>query len=182
MLWQPLYIAWIVSEILIAVLTRTRRGGGAIQDRGTMLLLWITIFVSLTLSGFAEAYLPRMFPHTFRTFATMVLVLGLAIRLFAVFSLGKAFSANVAIRDAQQFKQTGLYKLVRHPSYLGLLLIFLAIGLHALNPLSLALAVLPTTAALLYRIHVEEIALVSAFGPAYKTYSAHTKRLVPWIY
>lgn len=147
-----------------------------------MLLLWITIFTSLTLSGFAEAFFPRMFPPSFRLLSTVILILGLAIRLFAVLSLGRAFSANVAIRDAQRFNQAGLYKLVRHPSYLGLLLIFLAIGLHARNPLSLACAVLPTTAALLYRIHVEEIALISAFGQAYETYSAHTKRLVPWIY
>jgi protein-S-isoprenylcysteine O-methyltransferase Ste14 len=41
---------------------------------------------------------------------------------------------------------------------------------------------LPTTAALLYRIHVEEAALNQAFGAQYQAYSATTKRLIPGIY
>jgi protein-S-isoprenylcysteine O-methyltransferase Ste14 len=41
--------------------------------------------------------------------------------------------------------------------------------------------ILPT-AALLYRIHVEEMALTEAFGPQYLEYSRTTKRLFPGIY
>jgi protein-S-isoprenylcysteine O-methyltransferase Ste14 len=41
---------------------------------------------------------------------------------------------------------------------------------------------LPTGAALLYRIHVEEQALHGAFGEEYAEYSRVTKRLIPGVY
>ncbi len=88
----------------------------------------------------------------------------------------------MAIQDAQQITRTGLYRFVRHPSYLGLLLVFLAIGLHSRNWISFAVVLVPTIAALLYRIHVEETALAEAFGEEYVAYSKATKRLVPGVY
>lgn len=114
--------------------------------------------------------------------AIVVLAAGLAIRWTAILSLGKAFSANVAIRDSQTVYRSGLYRLVRHPSYSGLVLIFLAVALHERNWLAAALAMVPTTAALLYRIHVEEAALLEAFGGQYVEYCRTTKRLIPGIY
>ncbi len=50
------------------------------------------------------------------------------------------------------------------------------------NWLSLVLLVLPITGAVLYRIKVEEAALVQAFGEDYKRYQRSTKRLLPIIY
>jgi protein-S-isoprenylcysteine O-methyltransferase Ste14 len=115
--------------------------------------------------------------------ASIVLIfIGLAVRALAIFTLGKSFSANVAIRDSQKIYRGGLYRFLRHPSYLGLILIFLAIGLHSRNWLCLAIAFLPTTAALLYRIHIEEAALRNAFAEDYASYSKVTKRLIPGIY
>jgi protein-S-isoprenylcysteine O-methyltransferase Ste14 len=65
---------------------------------------------------------------------------------------------------------------------LGLLLVFLAVGAHSRNWIALAVALVPTTAAMLYRIHVEEGALTTAFGEEYIAYSRDTKRLVPGLY
>ena len=112
----------------------------------------------------------------------MVMLVALAIRWTAIFTLGKTFSSNVAIQDSQQITRTGLYRFVRHPSYLGLALVFLAIGLHSRNWISFAVVLLPTIAALLYRIHVEEAALGEAFGEEYAAYSKVTKRLLPGVY
>jgi len=42
--------------------------------------------------------------------------------------------------------------------------------------------IVPTTAALIYRIHVEEAALSGAFGQQYADYSKATWRLVPGLY
>jgi protein-S-isoprenylcysteine O-methyltransferase Ste14 len=92
------------------------------------------------------------------------------------------FSSNVAILDSQKLYRAGLYRFVRHPSYLGLLLAFLAVALHSRNWLSFAVILLPCTAAVLYRIHVEEFALRQAFGAEYVAYSHATKRLLPGLY
>jgi protein-S-isoprenylcysteine O-methyltransferase len=90
--------------------------------------------------------------------------------------LGKAFSANVAIRQEQKLKQSGLYRFVCHPSYSGLLLILLAVGLHSRNWAGLLVLIVPATAALIYRIHIEEAALSEAFGEQYADYSKATWR------
>ena len=185
MTWQILFYTWTASEILIAVFTRTRSdGAAAIHDRGSMLMLWIVIFSSITACEWiSRTHEPDMFgaAHWLKTAALIVMVAALAIRWSAVFSLGKAFSANVAIRESQRVKTTGLYALVRHPSYSGLLLVFLAIGLHSRYWLPFFLAVVPTTAALLYRIRIEETALVQAFGEEYAAYAKRTKRLIPGV-
>ena len=183
--WQILFYSWTASEILIAVLTRTRRGsGGKVSDRGSMLILWLVIVSSVTACEWISGVNPpNMFggAHWLRTAGLIVIVCGLAIRWTAVFSLGKAFSANVTIRESQTINTSGLYGLVRHPSYLGLLLVFLAVGLHSRHWLACGFAVIPTTAALLYRIHVEEEALHLAFGDEYEAYSKRTKRLIPGV-
>ncbi len=184
-LWHILFYGWTASEILIAVATRTRRGGGKVLDRGSMAILWVTIVAAITAGEWiAAATAKNMFggAHGLKIAAVAVMSAGLVIRWTAILSLGKAFSANVAIRDAQTVYQSGLYRLVRHPSYTGLLLAFLAVALHERNWLSAAVVLAPTTAALLYRIHVEEAALHAAFGAQYEAYSKKTKRLIPGIY
>ena len=184
-LWRILFYAWTASEIYIAIATRTREGGGKRQDRGSMLILWLTIVTAITAAEWIGSVAPEnMFggAHWLRIAALIVLCAGLVIRWTAILSLGKAFSANVAIRDTQTVYRSGLYRLVRHPSYSGLMLVFVAIALHERNWLAAALVTLPPAAALLYRIHVEEAALHAAFGPAYDAYSKATKRLIPGGY
>jgi protein-S-isoprenylcysteine O-methyltransferase Ste14 len=184
-----LYYAWIASEVVIAVATRTRKTGGSTHDRGSQAILWIVIVASATACFFiANSQSPNIFAagpharHLLRAAALLVLILGLAVRWTAILSLGRAFSANVAIRASQQLRTTGLYRLVRHPSYLGLELLFLAIGLFSSNWLAFAVIIIPTTAAVLYRIHVEEIALRAGFGQQYAGYASTTKRLIPGVY
>jgi protein-S-isoprenylcysteine O-methyltransferase Ste14 len=184
-IWRVLFYAWFASEIYVAIATRTRRSSGNIRDRGSMLILWLVITASITACEWiAAAAQPNLFGggHWLKTAALILLVAGLTIRWFAILSLGKSFSANVAIQDTQKVHRSGLYRFVRHPSYLGLLIIFLAIGAHSRNWIGLAAVMLPTTAALLYRIRVEEAALCEAFGDEYLEYIRTTKRLVPGMY
>jgi len=112
----------------------------------------------------------------------VVMIVGLVVRWTAILSLGKSFSANVAIHVTQTVYRGGLYRWLRHPSYSGLLLIFAAIALHERNWLAAVVVMLPTTAALLYRIHVEEAVLREAFGTEYVEYSKTTWRLIPGVY
>ena len=189
-LWQVFYYGWLASEIYIAIATRTRNGSGRVRDRGTMLLLWVVIVSAITLGMWiGEAQGPNLpagavvFGAPWMKFASLpVLVCGLALRWTAVLSLGKSFSANVAIHSTQTVLKTGLYRWMRHPSYTGLLLCILAVGLHPRNWISLLVIVVPPAAALLYRIHVEEIALREHFGQEYFEYSKQTRRLIPGIY
>lgn len=177
--------AWLLFEIIVVLLTRTRRGEGKRSDRGSMLLLWLSIGASIT----AATWIGEAHPKDFLAHAVWVkpaclaiLATGFVLRLTAILSLGRAFSVNVAIRSNQRVMKTGLYQFMRHPSYTGMLLMFLAVGLIERNWISLAIMIIVPTAALLYRIHVEEMALREHFGEEYLTYSRGTKRLVPGIF
>jgi protein-S-isoprenylcysteine O-methyltransferase Ste14 len=183
--FNALTYVWVAGEILIAVFTRTRAGEGKLRDQGTQIILWIVIIASISTEKWMHDFFPIDMPGSFswlRPVAFAILLLGLAVRAAAVFNLGSAFSANVAVRAGQQLQQSGLYSLVRHPSYLGLELILLALALHSRTWACFAVAFVPPTLALLYRIHVEEAALRQAFGAQYEEYRRHTKRLIPGIY
>ena len=176
---------WAVGEILIALITTTGRGKGKIYDRGTQIILWVVIIASLRIDDWMHSFLPVDMPGSYSWLGPVALgifVLGLGVRAAAVFSLGKAFSANVATRAGQRLQRSGLYALVRHPSYLGIELIFLAFALHARTWACFAVVLIPPTLAVLYRIHVEETALRAAFGADYQDYSRSTKRLIPGVY
>ena len=182
--WQILYWTWVASEVVIGIATRTRQSTGRVHDRGSLLLLWVVVFSSMTAAiWISEVTPPNLFggSRSLKLAGVVVLVIALAIRWTAIYTLGKSFSSNVAILDSQSLNRSGLYRYVRHPSYLGLMLVFLSVGLHSRNWLSLAIAVVPTTAALLYRIRVEESALRQAFGDAYVSYSKEVSRLIPGL-
>jgi len=184
-LWRILIWGWMASEIVIGVATRTRPGSGTVRDRGTLAILWIVIIAAVsTCEWIADRFTSNMFggAHWLKPLSDGLMIVGLVVRWTAILTLGKAFSSNVAIRESQAMQRSGLYRIVRHPSYLGMLIIFFAIGVHSRNWFALAVVLLPTTAALLYRIHVEEIALRQAFGAEYSDYSKSTKRLIPGIY
>jgi len=185
LIWKTLYWAWLLTEVLVLVVTRTRRGGGEVQDRGSLLVLWVVIFGAMFLGSYAGAvYRPGAFAagHWIRYVCAALLALGLVIRWTAIYTLGKAFSANVAIHATQRLNVSGVFRWMRHPSYTGMMLIFVAIGLNTRNWLGLGMIVVLPAAALLYRMHVEEAALTGAFGEEYVAYSGRTKRLIPGIY
>jgi len=185
LLWQILYWTWVASEVIIAIATRTKRSSGKTHDRGSLIILWVTIFTSITIATWLnEATPPNMLSgvRALKTVGLIFLIVALAIRWTAIFTLGRSFSSNVAILDSQKLCRSGLYRFVRHPSYLGLLLALLAVAVHSRNWLSFVVILFPCIAAVLYRIHVEESALHQAFGAEYVAYTHTTKRLLPGLY
>src|ERR1700758_3624407 len=104
MLWKILDGTWIASEVVILAATQTRRSSGNVRDRGSLLTLWPVIRVPIPAgSWIAEAHAPTMFGGArWVSIASLaVLIIGLAIRWTAIATLGKAFSANVAIHATQ---------------------------------------------------------------------------------
>lgn len=113
---------------------------------------------------------------------TAVFALGFIIRWIAIYQLGRMFTVNVVISDTHTLKTSGLYRIVRHPSYLGLLLIIAGLGISLDSGLSLLVMLVPCFIALNYRIRIEEQALTEEFGVQYTGYKSRVKRLVPGIY
>ena len=112
----------------------------------------------------------------------VVMGIGIAVRSTAIIQLGRFHTPNVAVRSDHQLKQTGLYRYVRHPSYLGALIAFLGFGFALGNWLSVVVMMAITPCIYLYRIHEEDAALSAELGEAYRQYCVRTKRLIPWVY
>jgi len=79
----------------------------------------------------------------------------------------------------QKIVETGLYKFIRHPGYLGQLMIFFGISISLSNWLSVLLMMMTVKIGYLYRIHVEERFMPEEMGENYLKYQARTKRIIP---
>jgi protein-S-isoprenylcysteine O-methyltransferase Ste14 len=116
-----------------------------------------------------------------RWLGVLLFAAGGALRLWPVFVLGHRFSGLVAIQPGHTLVTSGIYRLIRHPSYLGLMINALGWALafrSAAGVLLTALLIPP----LLARIRSEENLLRTQFGADYDVYRARTSRLIPGIY
>jgi protein-S-isoprenylcysteine O-methyltransferase Ste14 len=107
---------------------------------------------------------------------------GFALRWWAVLELGRFFQMTVVVQDEHRVIETGPYRVVRHPSYSGLLLTFVGVGFTLGNWLSVAACVVLPFLGVLVRIRAEEAVLNRQLGEPYRTYSARTRRLVPRVW
>jgi protein-S-isoprenylcysteine O-methyltransferase Ste14 len=108
-------------------------------------------------------------------------LVGGALRLWPVFVLGNRFSGLVAIQPGHTLVTDGIYRIIRHPSYLGLLVASLGWGLAFRSAVGVILALL-TIPVVVARIRAEEPFLQAHFGAEYERYRARTSRLIPGLY
>ena len=106
---------------------------------------------------------------------------GVALRWYAVTVLGAAFTVAVATRPEQEVIDSGPYRWVRHPSYTGALLTILGFLICLTNWLALIGLVGPAIG-YVYRIRIEEQAMVEGLGDPYRSYMGRTKRLIPFLF
>jgi len=158
---------------------------GVREDRSNR---WVLAVFGLI--GLLDAYLPAytdrvglwtMDSEAIRWIGVVLFAAGGVLRIWPVFVLGRRFSGLVAIQPGHTLVTRGVYRYIRHPSYLGLLVNALGWGLafrSGLGVLFAALLVPP----LLARIHAEERLLQAQFGDVYAAYCARTFRLIPGVY
>jgi protein-S-isoprenylcysteine O-methyltransferase Ste14 len=112
----------------------------------------------------------------------VILLAGLVLRGWSFKVLGRYFTHTVMVSADQPVISTGPYRVVRHPSYTGVIMAVFGIGLAAANWAGLAAVMVLILMPLLWRIHVEEKALLAALGDRYRGYAAQHKRLVPLVW
>jgi len=107
--------------------------------------------------------------------------LGFMIIQRATAVLGAQFSIEVTIQEGHRLVTGGLYHHIRHPRYLGIILLMLGISLVFRSWLAFVF-VGAVKLILLWRIGDEERLLRKEFGPEWDVYAKRTWRLVPYIY
>jgi protein-S-isoprenylcysteine O-methyltransferase Ste14 len=112
----------------------------------------------------------------------VVLLAGLVLRGWSFKALGQYFTHTVMVSSDQPVIASGPYRVLRHPSYAAIILAAIGIGLASANWADLAGLLLLTLTALLWRIRIEEAALLTTLGDRYRAYAAQHKRLVPYVW
>src|SRR5579872_567056 len=189
-LYWLLIVVWIVSEATVLVRTIVSEGVQAhvASNRGQDRLSGPALMGFLLLAIAAGSKAAQMFPAATMVegrpvifgFAFLLAIAGIALRWYAIVTLGRFFSTRVQTTSDQTVVESGPYRFVRHPSYTGGLLTVLGVLLMSTNWIALACFVLALPG-FAYRIHVEEQALTSELGDRYRDYMRRSKRLVPFL-
>jgi protein-S-isoprenylcysteine O-methyltransferase Ste14 len=185
---HPALVALAVATgalVLVAYVAGGSVSPGVREDRGNRWVIGAFTVIGLLL-GFFPAYTDRIGfwtidGETIRWLGLALYVAGGALRVWPVFVLGHRFSGLVAIQAEHTLVTGGIYGVIRHPSYLGLLVNALgwALAFRSGVGVLLVVALLPV---LVGRIRAEEALLQAQFGAEYDTYRARTSRLLPGVY
>jgi protein-S-isoprenylcysteine O-methyltransferase Ste14 len=111
-----------------------------------------------------------------------LMVGGIALRFWATRVLGRFYTRTLRAAAGQTVIDRGPYKVLRHPGYSGVLVMWAGAGLATLNWVAVTAVIVGMSGAYHYRIRCEEEMLRSALGQPYETYMARTWRLVPFVY
>jgi len=171
--------------VAVAPFTNANLSSGEREDRGNR---WV--FVAITVLGLLSGYLPAytdrigfwtLDGEPIRWLGVVLFAVGGALRIAPVFVLGNRFSGLVAIQKGHALVTSGLYGVIRHPSYLGLLVNVLGWALAFRAGVGVLLAGLMVPP-LVGRMNSEEALLGSQFGAEYDAYRLRTWRLIPGVY
>ncbi|TAL20367.1 isoprenylcysteine carboxylmethyltransferase family protein [Patescibacteria group bacterium] len=176
------FLLWALLEFRHAGMRALGQPGAKIDDRRTLPILFAVIISSIFLGFAAWLILPQEFPRGAAAIGANLMLIGMALREWSVFTLGKFFTVDVAVQAEHRVITSGPYRYIRHPAYSGVLLTMLGAGLIFGNWFGLALAFLPGSALLLWRIRVEEEVLERELDEPYRAYMLKTKRLIPFLY
>lgn len=184
LVWK-LGMIYLVSEILLSLTRRSRSKTGTKQDRSTLGIIWLVIAISITAGVFvAQTFRLAALPHgpILASASVILFVAGLILRWWAIITLGRFFTVDVTIEKDHELVERGPFRVMRHPSYTGVLLAFAGLALALRNWAALLVILLPIGVTFIHRMNVEEEALSRALGSRYAEYMKRTKRLMPFVY
>jgi protein-S-isoprenylcysteine O-methyltransferase Ste14 len=183
---QVVWIVTVVAFVLIQLRAGLRfRPGAERHDRGSVLAVAAGIgggIAVLAISRSSGGWVPIRPRAAAFWIGEALCVAGIGVRGWAIWTLGALFTPIVRTIPDQPVVVSGPYRFVRHPSYTGLLLFLAGVGFVLGDWVGLAAVVLGSTAGLLYRIRVEEAALIAAIGEPYRAFAASRRRLVPGVW
>ena len=185
---HPALIVLAIALFLLTGATLFTEGNlssGVREDRANR---WV--IAAFAVIGLLAAYLPaytdrKVFwildGETVRWIGVALFASGGVLRIWPVFLLGRRFSGLVAIQPGHMLVTSSIYQVIRHPSYLGLLVNSLGWALAFRSGVGILLTAL-LVPPLLARIHAEERLLQTQFGDEYDVYRSRTSRLIPGLY
>lgn len=154
-------------------------------DKGTGAQIIWSVYLTQLAAMLEATYLryPRSVEwDTVAVVALAVALFGLFVRTWAVLALGDFFTMHIAVGKNHRIVRAGPYAVIRHPSYLGAILLYWAIPIFLHAWLSAVAAAIILPFAFVRRIHVEETALREKFGAEYESYCSKVWKILPGIW
>jgi protein-S-isoprenylcysteine O-methyltransferase Ste14 len=176
-------LAWLAMELGQG--SKTREGAVKVGWGGGRVVVWACIIATNVTLYLTPHLVPAaaIRPGAVAFAVGLVLLMaGAALRGWSFRALGECFTFTVMVSADQPVVTAGPYRLLRHPSYTGILLACSGVGLTAANWAGLAAFTVIPLACILWRIHTEETALLATVGDRYRSYASGRKRLVPLIW
>jgi len=173
-------------ELFMGIRQKQKRKQNIVKsgDKASIWILTILIAVGYLLSFSIGATKTGRIYHwdTFFAIGALLAIVGLIIRINAIVTLKQHFTYTVTAIEHHELIETGIYKYIRHPGYLGQIIIFIGISTSMSNWLSILLMLIPVLFGYIYRIRTEERFMTEQLGQKYIDYQKRTKRLIPLIY
>ncbi len=176
---------FVLLEQRVRLKSRLNRHGAS-EDRGSLLVVIVAVAAGVgggcVVAGVATAAAIPDARWPLFVLGLALMCAGIALRQWAIVLLGQFFTVDVRVHAEQPVIDRGPYRRLRHPSYTGLVVTFLGLGLALGNWAALALMVVVPTAGLVVRIRAEERALLAGLGEPYRRFTATRARLIPGIW
>ena len=175
------FYIWFAIELINTMVVGRHRQGGRKQDRGSVWAVLILIYAAILLILLSRQRNWGVLPTLFQWVGLVLVWVGVLVREWSIISLGRGFTAMVEVNPEQALITSGPYRRVRHPAYTGGMLSLTGFGLAAGTLVGAALALAIIFAGYSYRVHVEEQAMLAAFGEEYREYMRRSGRFLPRI-
>ena len=177
-------VAFFVVQRLLRQTEEAKSFQRGVFDKGSEVLIGsvtgIGLLLPLILNFLGVGILSISLAEGIVALAVMVLALGL--RVWAAVTLGRFYTRTLKITENHRVVTTGPYARIRHPGYLGYMLMWVAFGVLLGNLVTIFLIPIMFAPVYLYRISVEERMLVKELGDEYVQYQKRTRRLVPFVF
>jgi len=186
-IFSSVIVLWVLVEIvnggIIPILRRSHRDVIKKDNRSTLsnYLLRLSLFGSVVIAIVLVIQNIAMLPDWFFLPGIGIIVIGIIVRQWAMLILGRYFTITVSVHKNQKVVDYGPYQYIRHPSYLGISLIVIGIGVALGSWVGILVILLMYGSTIWYRMNIEEKLLVSELGDDYIQYMKRTKRLIPFI-
>jgi protein-S-isoprenylcysteine O-methyltransferase len=175
-----LLISWAVLEIGLRRGDEARSWETSSEDRGTTRLI-VGTYIVLGIATTVYHRVAHVHADTVVAWVGIAIaVSGLTLRVWATQHLGRYYSRTLRIQDNQHVVDDGPYRYIRHPGYLGSILVWTGAEL-ALSAVLAAVAAIALIVVYTRRIEAEE-AMLSAWNPQYRDYQQRSRRLIPGVW
>jgi len=176
-------LLWILSEVIGGRIIPALRHGGSNINKKANHSSFILVFVAISfwVALFMVEYNVGILPDWVFYPGILLMAMGIFVRQWSIFVLGSFFTPIVSVQKNQKVVDYGPYRYVRHPSYLGIIITVIGVGLalHSLGAIIEMIIIVCFATG--YRVYIEEKFLVSELGNDYIQYMKRTKRLIPFI-